>query len=125
QNGRTLRAAYDEGGHVLKDTFLCGVIRERDHPLSRHPRALVGLLCSRAIHFFYSHVFYGGHVNGGYLHFLRSFLVDIPLGVWTEETARAVAERVERREQATWSEEREAVEGEMEALASEELGLWA
>src|SRR5207302_9692581 len=91
QNGRTLRAAFDNQGLVLKDTFLCGSIPELDHPLCRYPRALVGLLCSRAVHFFYSHVFYGGHVNGGYLHFLRSFLVDLPLGTWTDETAAAVA----------------------------------
>jgi hypothetical protein len=87
QNGRTLRAAWDEEGFVLKDTFLCGMVRDRDHPLCRHPRALVGLLCSRAAHFFYSHVFFGGHVNGGYLHFLRQFLVDLPLGRWTDALA--------------------------------------
>ena len=87
QNGRTIRTAYDDQGFVLKDTFLCGVIRDPEHPLCRQPRAIVGLLCSRAVHFFYSHVFYGGHVNGGYLHFLRSFLIDIPIGRWADTAA--------------------------------------
>jgi hypothetical protein len=90
QNGRTLRAAFDDEAFVLKDTFLCGDLRDVDHPLGRRPRALVGLLCSRAVHFFFSHVFFGGHVGGGYLHFLRSFLVDVPLGVWSDDAAERV-----------------------------------
>ena len=122
QNGRTLRAAYDDQAFVLKDTFLCGSIPDRDHPLCRHPRALVGLLCSRAVHFFYSHVFYGGHVNGGYLHFLRSFLVDIPVGAWTDEAARRVAELVQLREAADSAEEREALEAEIEGTVSGRSG---
>jgi Eco57I restriction-modification methylase/TaqI-like C-terminal specificity domain len=122
QNGRTLRAAYDDQGFVLKDTFLCGVLRDAEHPLLRHPRALVGLLCSRAVHFFYSHVFYGGHVNGGYLHFLRSFMVDIPLGTWTDAAAEEVAGLVHRRETAAagaWEE----LEEQTEARVAAALGL--
>jgi hypothetical protein len=123
QNGRTLRAAYDDQGYVLKDTFLCGSIREIDHPLCRHPRAIVGLLCSRAAHFFYAHVFYGGHVNGGYLHFLRSFLVDIPVGAWTAELAGEVAALVNRRESAGTAEEQETLEQQIETLVCTALGL--
>ena len=123
QNGRTLRAAYDDQGFVLKDTFLCGAIRGADHPLCRYPRALVGLLCSRTVHFFYAHVFYGGHVNGGYLHFLRSFLVDIPLGTWSDESAGACAKLVWQRERATTTAEREALEEQMEAIVAAALGL--
>jgi Eco57I restriction-modification methylase/restriction endonuclease TaqI-like protein/N-6 DNA methylase len=122
QNGRTLRAAYDEAGYALKDTFLCGLLREGDHPLCRHPRAIVGLLCSRAVHFFYSHVFYGGHVNGGYLHFLRSFLIDIPVGSWTEASAEEAAVLVRQREtapEADWG----LLEERIEALVSTALGL--
>jgi hypothetical protein len=125
QNGRTLRAAYDEQGFVLKDTFLCGVPREGDHPLCRHPRALVGLLCSRTVHFFYSHVFYGGHVNGGYLHFLRSFLVDVPLGHWTDAAAGEVAGLVRQREAATRPGEQQALEEQIETRVAEALGLSA
>jgi hypothetical protein len=124
QNGRSLRVAYDETGCVLKDTFLSGVVREREHPLCRRPRALVGLLCSRAVHFYYSHVFYGGHVNGGYLHFLRSFLVDIPLGQWAEGAAEAVEALVRRRGEADPAEW-EALEEEIETHVSAALGLTA
>ncbi len=99
QNGRTLRAAYDDSGVVLKDTFLCGVPIPEGGPLGQHPRALVGLLNSALLHFFYAHVFYGGHVGGGYLHFLNTFLADLPTGHWTPETAAALAELVRRREQ--------------------------
>lgn len=90
QNGRTIRAAFDEEGLVLKDTFLAGLPCAAEHPLVRHPRAIVGLLSSRAVHFFYAHVFQGGHVGGGYLHFLRSFLVDVPIGQWDDALAREV-----------------------------------
>src|SRR5262249_60443774 len=110
QNGRTLRAAYDGQGYVLKDTFLCGLVPELDHPLCRNPRALVGLLCSRASHFFYSHVFYGGHVNGGYLHFLRSFLVDIPVGTWSDDVAEEVAALVRQCERTAAADLREGLE---------------
>ncbi len=122
QNGRTLRAAYDDQGFVLKDTFLCGVPREQDHPLRRHPRALFGLLCSRAVHFFYSHVFFGGHVAGGYLHFLRSFLVDVPLGKWTDARASEVAALVKEREVET-GHEAAALEEAIEAQVVQALGL--
>lgn len=134
QNGRTLRAALDEEGFVLKDTFLCGMVREQDHPLCRHPRALVGLLCSRAVHFFYAHVFYGGHVNGGYLHFLRSFLVDIPVGDWTEAAAAEVAALVRQREEAgpeAWEALEERIEArvagalELSAEQQQEIAAWA
>jgi hypothetical protein len=123
QNGRTLRAAYDDQGYVLKDTFLCGSLREIDHPLCRDPRAIVGLLCSRAIHFFYSHVFYGGHVNGGYLHFLRSFLVDIPLGTWSDTAAEALAALVKQREEAGPPRQWEELEEQIEAYVADALGL--
>ena len=123
QNGRTLRAAYDEQGYVLKDTFLCGVLRDGAHPLLRRPQALVGLLCSRAAHFFYSHVFYGGHVNGGYLHFLRAFLVDLPLGAWTDAAAEAVAEAV--RGIVAGSLDESDAEAEIEDEVSKALGLSA
>ena len=122
QNGRTLRAAYDDEQFVLKDTLLCGVLREVDHPLRRHPRALVGLLCSAAVHFFYSHVFYGGHVSGGYLHFLRSFLVDVPLGEWTEARAAATESLVVERESAP-TETAALLEERIEEEVAAALGL--
>jgi hypothetical protein len=123
QNGRTLRAAYDEAGFVLKDTFLCGGLRDSAHPLRRHPRAIVGLLCSRVVHFFFSHVFYGGRVAGGYLHFLGSFLQDVPLGEWTDEAARTVSALVGRREALREGVDADGLEAEIEAHVSNALGL--
>ncbi len=220
QNSRTLRAALDEQGYVLKDTFLCGRLRGRwaaagggegsatmpaggagrdaaagsiaqgeegplvdargsgglgyvrgegpladargsgtggaslrepladargsaggcvaaertgagagargsgawTHPLVEHPRALVGLLCSRAVHFFFSHVFHGGHVSSGYLHFLSGFAEDIPIGAWTGERAAATAALVQRRESAETAQW-EALEAEIEAHVTAALGL--
>jgi|GEM_PF-1374594 len=119
QNGRTLRAAWDADGYVLKDTFLAGLVREADHPLTRHPRAIVGLLATRAVHFFYSHVFHGGHVGGGYLHFLRSFLIDVPIGTWTEAQARDVEGLVGTLERGPDV----AAEERIEEITSKALGL--
>jgi hypothetical protein len=123
QNGRSLRAAYDESGHVLKDTLLCGLLRETGHTLTTYPRALVGLLCSRAVHFYYSHVFHGGHVNGGYLHFLRSFLDDIPIGAWSAPAAVAVEELVRAREALLPGAAAAAIEEEIEARVCECFGI--
>jgi hypothetical protein len=112
QNARTLRAAYDAGGFILKDTFLAG-IPQPEHPLGRHPRALVGLLCSLPTHFFFSHVFHGGHVGGGYLHFLGGFLNEIRLGEWTDDSAAETADLVARRETAQpeqWDDLEAAIE---------------
>jgi hypothetical protein len=122
QNGRTVRAAFDDGAFVLKDTFLCGVPSAPDHPLCRHPRAVVGLLNSSLSHFFYQHVFYGGHVAGGFLHFLRGFLEDLPAGAWTEARAAAADRLVAQREQAR-REAVPALERQIDALAGEALGL--
>lgn len=123
QNARTLRAAYDESGAVLKDIFLCGCLREVEHPLVRQPRALVGLLCSGTAHFFYSHVFHGGHVNGGYLHFLQSFLNDMPLGEWTEATAAEIAGHVSALEGELPPQERDRREQAIEVRVEVALGV--
>jgi hypothetical protein len=123
QNARTLRAAYDDRCFVLKDTLLCGLLRETAHPLARYPRALVGVLSSPVVHFYYSHVFHGGHVNGGYLHFLRSFLEDIPLGEWTETTAAEVDALVRQREGLEPGIDARAFEAGIEARVAEALGL--
>lgn len=122
QNGRTIRAAFDEEGLVLKDTFLAGVPREVAHPLAKRPRAIVGLLSSRAAHFFYAHVFEGGHVGGGYLHFLRSFLVDVPIGRWDDALAREVDANVRVIEASGPHEEAEEA---IERAVSRALGLSA
>src|SRR5207249_4492685 len=70
-----------------------------------------------------SHVFYGGHVNGGYLHFLRSFLVDIPLGQWTEPQAAEVDRLVRLREAEGSAAGQAALEEAIEAHVAEALGL--
>jgi hypothetical protein len=123
QNGRTLRAAWDPGRYALKDTFLCGLPRAAPHAPARRPRALIGLLCSRAVHFYYSHVFHGGHVNDGYLHFLRSFLADVPLGAWTEAAAAEVETLVALREQEDAPGEQARLEEAIEEHVGAALGL--
>jgi hypothetical protein len=75
------------------------------------------------VHFYYSHVFHGSHVNGGYLHFLRSFLVDVPLGRWTEADAAQVAALVRQREQEAEPNASQRLEEEIEAYVEAALGL--
>jgi hypothetical protein len=62
-------------------------------------------------------------VAGGYLHFLRSFLVDVPVGRWSEEQAAQTARLVAKREAARTSAEREALEEEIETHVTAALRL--
>lgn len=94
QNALRMRAAVDRKGFALKDTFILGLPRNNGHPLSRSPEAMVALMNSDLIHFFYSQAFMGGHVGGGYLHFLAPYLRDIPLGEWDDALVAAVEKRV-------------------------------
>lgn len=123
QHGRTLRAAWDDDGHVCKDTFLCGLPAGGEAPLARHPRALVGILNSALAHFFYAHVFHGGHVGGGYLHFLGAFLDDLPVGTWDDEAAAALAELVRQREIAPDETVCAALETAIERLVDGVFGV--
>lgn len=83
----------------------------------------MGILNSKLIHFFYSHVFYGGHVNDGYLHFLSAFLVDIPLGDWTADSAARLEALVQRRERTTLPEEQLALEREIDRSVGQSFAL--
>ena len=126
QYGRTLRATWDDQGFVLKDIFLAGTPVEPRLGLPAihsHPRALVGLLCSALTHFFYSHVFHGGHLNGGYLHFLGNFLREIPLGEWTPETAARLEQFVAQRERCDDAAERSLLEAQIESVIGTALDL--
>ena len=75
------------------------------------------------MHFCYSHLFYGGHVNGGYLHFLKAYLVDIPLGDWCTEAASEVARLVRQREQATVPTEQCQLEQEIDRYVGLAFGV--
>jgi hypothetical protein len=95
QNALQIRAVLDREGFVLKDTFIAAFPKDTKHPLVQYPEAIVALLNSEIVHFFYSQVFQGGHVGGGYLHFLAPYLEDIPLGSWTDTQAREASRLVE------------------------------
>lgn len=128
QNALRLRAAWTKQGWAFKDTFLLGrpiVARgepasrpsgrfgppgglfasladasdkDSERALSEHPRAIVALLNSDLAHFFYAHVFYASHINGGYLHYLAPYVAEIPLGTWDvtlAERADALVRKLE------------------------------
>ncbi len=120
QNGRTLRAAYDEAGYVLKDTFFVARPLDPGSPMGAFPRAVVGLLCSPYIHFLYSHLFHGSRVGSGYLHFLVAFLQQLPAGEWGVGEAARAAELVRVLESDPSAP---GVEAELNDLVANCLGL--
>ena len=79
QNSKRLRAAVDEQGYVLKDTFLALRPTERCRAEGVDLHALCALLNSAVLHFYYLTLYGMTHVAGGYLHFLGQYLKHLPL----------------------------------------------
>ena len=80
QNAKRIQAALDTEGWYCKDTFL--VARLRDQAPERGEerlRALMALINSRLLSFYYQRVFHGTHVAAGYLHYLAGYLADLPV----------------------------------------------
>ncbi|MHB9025189.1 MAG: Eco57I restriction-modification methylase domain-containing protein [Armatimonadota bacterium] len=74
QNARRIVATLDREGYACKDTFLIG--RQRDGvPLEY----LLGVLNSALMSYIYSVLFRATHVGGGYLHYLATYLNDLPI----------------------------------------------
>lgn len=77
QNARRPRAALDRAGHVLKDTFLAGVLRENADPAWLPWLTVV--LNSAFGHHLYEALFGGTRKGGGYLQLLGSYLHGLPI----------------------------------------------
>lgn len=128
QNTLRLRAAWSEKGWAFKDTFLLGLpIASAGplapaHPLVHYPRAIVALLNSDLAHFFYAHVFYASHINGGYLHYLAPYVGEIPLGKWDVDMAKQADALVRKLEKAP---DDTALDAELQALVATAFGLSA
>ena len=79
QNALRLRAALDREGYVLKDTFFAARPTERCRAEGVPLEALLGLVNSALLHRWYAAVFGLTRVNGGYLHYLGSYLKHLPV----------------------------------------------
>lgn len=120
QNARRLRAAFTDQGYAYKDTFLLGIPQIAGGILGRYPRALVALLNSDLAHFFYATVFYGGHVSGGYLHYLAPYVGEIPLGEWSESAAQRATALVHELEQ---TDDGTVLDAELQSVVAEAFAL--
>ncbi len=79
QNARRGRAALDEDGFILKDTFVCVRAREGVSDAPGWLEWLVLLVNSDVFHYLYEHLYGGTRKGGGYLHYLGSYLNPFPL----------------------------------------------
>lgn len=75
QNARRIIATLDHDDFICKDTFLVGRARSGVPPLPY----LLGLLNSALLSYLYGILFRATHVNGAYLHYLGSYLGDLPI----------------------------------------------
>lgn len=80
QNADRLTAAIDrEGRWYLKDVFLSGMLTEKSKEENISLEYIGSLLNSKLMNYYYSILYKGGHVNGGYLHFLVGYLNSLPI----------------------------------------------
>lgn len=80
QNAEKLSAAIDkEGKWILKDVYFSGRLTEKATNEKISLEYIAAILNSKLMNYYYSILFKGGHVNGGYLHFLISYLNCLPI----------------------------------------------
>jgi len=95
QNAEKLTVAIDrEGKWYLKDVFFSGRLTEKAKKDGISLEFLSALLNSNLLNYYYSILFKGGHVNGGYLHFLVSYLNTLPIVLPTKEDQFQIIEMV-------------------------------
>jgi hypothetical protein len=80
QNAEKLTAAIDSKGKwYLKDVFFAGRLTKRAEAERVSLEFIAGVLNSKLLNYYYVILFKGGHVNGGYLHFLVNYLNILPV----------------------------------------------
>lgn len=89
QNARRIIATFDSSDSVCKDTFLVGR-QKTEVPLSY----LLGILNSALLSYLYGVLFKATHVGGGYLHYLGSYLEDLPVRMGAVAPLCALVERL-------------------------------
>ena len=95
QNAEKLTAAIDEEGKwYLKDVFFSGRLTEKAREKNISLEYIAAVLNSRLLNYYYSILFKGGHVNGGYLHFLVSYLNTLPIVLMTTKEQLEIVKMV-------------------------------
>ncbi len=85
QNARRLRAAVDRSGLILKDTFVALVPNDATDDAWLDWASVV--LQSDVMHYLYEHLYAGTRKGGSYLHFLRGYLLPLPIPPMPEDGA--------------------------------------
>ncbi len=82
QNAEQLSAAIDkEGKWILKDVYFSGMLTQKSKNENISLEYIAAILNSKLMNYYYSILFKGGHVNGGYLHFLVGYLNALPIKI--------------------------------------------
>ncbi len=85
QNSKRIRATIDEKNYICKDIFLIIKTKEKARNEGIDEEILLAFLNSKVISYFYSIIFSGAHVSGGYLHYLTNYMENIPFPSLNEE----------------------------------------
>ncbi len=85
QNAKQLSVAIDNKGKwILKDVYFSGLLTQKAKDENISLEYIVAVLNSKLMNYYYSILFKGGHVNGGYLHFLVSYFNALPIKILGE-----------------------------------------
>ena len=79
QHALRMRATIDKQGYVCKDIFLLGHLRDIAKQQNLSLEFILGLLNSKLYSFIYNIMFSGSEIMGKYLHYLPTFLHDLPI----------------------------------------------
>ncbi|MDI6732703.1 MAG: N-6 DNA methylase [Planctomycetota bacterium] len=85
QNAEQLSVAIDNSGKwILKDVYFSGLLSQKAKNENISLEYIAAILNSNLMNYYYSILFKGGHVNGGYLHFLVGYLNALPIKIMNE-----------------------------------------
>jgi type I restriction-modification system DNA methylase subunit len=94
QHALRMRATIDIQGYVCKDIFLLGHLRDIAKQENLSLEFMLGLLNSKLFSFMYNIMFSGSEIMGKYLHYLPTFLHDLPILIPSEENQRLIEKYV-------------------------------
>ena len=83
-----MRATIDKQGYACKDIFLLGHLREVGKLLNLSLECILGLLNSKLFSYIYNIMFSGSEIMGKYLHYLPTFIHDLPFLIPSESNQR-------------------------------------
>ncbi|NPD88285.1 MAG: N-6 DNA methylase [Asgard group archaeon] len=94
QHALRMRATIDTQGYACKDIFLLGHLRDIGKQLNLSLEFILGLLNSKLFSFMFNIMFSGSEIMGKYLHYLPTFLHDLPILIPSETEQKLMEEYV-------------------------------